>query len=102
MSLENVQNVIGLATVDRAFRDKLFSNPDEALKGHDLTPEEVSCLKALSREKFDAVSGELEEQILATAVGGSSQLPAVQLNAEQLQVIKRFDLGRFGQYANTN
>lgn len=100
MSLESVQNIIGKAAVDHQFRDKLFSNPDATLEGHDLTPEEVKCLKALSREKFDAVSGELEERILATAVGGAAA--STQLNAEQLQTIKRFDLGKFGEYANTN
>lgn len=100
MSLQSVQTVIGKAAIDRSYRDKLFSNPEEALKGLDLTPEEMTSLKGLSREKFDAVSGELEERILAETAGGA--VTTTQLNAEQFQVIQRFDLGRIGHVANTN
>ena len=100
MSLQAVQNVIGKAAVDRTYRELLFSKPDEALKGHDLSADEIQCLKTLSREKFDAVAGELEEKILAEAVGGTS---AVGFSNDQLlPAVKQFDLGRFGQYANTN
>ena len=100
MSLQTVQNVIGKAAVDRAYRDLLFSKPDEALKGQDLSPDEVKCLKGLSREKFDAVAGELEEKILAEAVGGAASY--VYNNEPAPAAVREFDLGRFGQYANTN
>lgn len=99
MSLESVQNVIGKAAVDRTYRELLFSKPDEALKGLDLTPEETTSLKGLSREKFDAVSGELEERILAQTAGGAA---ATELNAAQLPAIQHFDLARIGHVANTN
>ena len=101
MSLQAVQNVIGKAAVDRTYRELLFSKPDEALKGHDLSADEIKCLKALSRDKFDAVAGELEEKILAEAVGGGTS--AVGFSNEQLlPAVRQFDLGRFGEYANTN
>ena len=99
MALQSVQNVIGKAAVDRAYRELLFSKPDEALAGHDLSADEVACLKGLSREKFDAVAGELEEKMLAEAVGGAASYV---YNNEPTPAVRQFDLGRFGQYANTN
>lgn len=98
MSLQSVQNIIGKAAVDRAYRDLLFSKPDEAIKGFELTAQETASLKGLSREKFDAVAGELEDQILAEAVGGTDII----LQSQASQAIKQFDLSRFGMYANTN
>jgi hypothetical protein len=99
MSLQAVQTVIGKAAVDRAFRDVLFSKPDEALAGFDLSADEVASLKKLSREKFDAVAGELEEKILAEAVGGGATYV---YNNQPAPAIQQFDLSRFGYYANTN
>jgi len=100
MSFHNVQTIIGKATVDRAYRDLLFSQPDAALKGFELSAEETASLKALSREKFDAVAGELEEQILAGAVGGTGL--KLTENEQLLPAVRQFDLTRFGMYANTN
>ena len=57
MSFQNVRTIIGKATVDRAYRDLLFSSPDKALQGFELSAEETASLKALSREKFDAARG---------------------------------------------
>jgi hypothetical protein len=99
MAIKGVQNVIGKAAVDRAYRELLFSKPDEALAGQDLSTDEVACLKNLSREKFEAVVGELEEKMLAEAVGGAATYV---YNNEPTPAIRQFDLGRFGEYANTN
>ena len=99
MSLQAVQTVIGKAAVDRAYRDLLFSKPDEALAGFDLSADEIACLKKLEREKFDAVAVELEEKILAEAVGGGATYV---YNNQPSPAIQRFDLGKFGEYANTN
>ncbi len=99
MSLQSVQTIIGKAAVDKTYRDLLFSKPDEAFEGFELTPDEISSLKGLSREKFDAVAGELEEKILAEAVGGSATYIK---NEDLAPAVRQFDLGRFGYYANTN
>ena len=101
MSLQSVQNIIGKAAIDRAYRELLFSKPEEAVQGYELNPQELASVKALSREKFDAVVGELEEQILAQSAGGATTQGA-QLNAEQMDQVRRIDLSRFGMYANTN
>ena len=99
MSVKGVQNVIGKAAIDRAYRELLFSQPDQALQGQDLSAEEAASLKTLSRAKFEAVAGELEEQILAAGVGGAQG--GAQLGAGLPDTIKRFDLGGLGAYANT-
>ena len=99
MSFQSVQTIIGKATVDRVYRELLFSKPDEALQGFELSAEETASLKTLSREKFDAAAGELEQQILAEAVGGAAY---VNQNEQLLPAVRQFDLTRFGMYANTN
>ena len=90
MSLESVQTIVGKAVLDREYRELLFSHPDDALKGHDLAPGEISSLKALSREKFDAVAGDLEEQMLGSIVAGNLG-PGV-----REATIQPADLSRFG------
>ena len=63
MSLESVQTIIGRAVMEAEYRELLFSEPDKALEGYELTEEEAAALKGLERENFDAVAGELEERI---------------------------------------
>lgn len=63
MSTESVKKIIGRAVTEPEYRGVLFSDPDKALAGYDLTEEEAAALKGLEREKFDAVAGELEERI---------------------------------------
>ena len=63
MSQEAVQNLIGRAVMDKAFRELLFSDPNKALEGYDLSEEEVKALEELEAEEFEAISGELEEEL---------------------------------------
>ena len=63
MSLESVQTIIGRAVMEAEYRELLFSEPDKALEGYELTEEEAAALKGLERKRFDAVAGELEERI---------------------------------------
>ncbi len=56
MSMEAVQAIIRKSVIDRAFAKKLMRNVDAAVKGFDLTPEEISAVKAMQIEfeqKFD-------------------------------------------------
>jgi hypothetical protein len=71
VSLENVQTIIGRAITEAEYRELLFSDPDKALEGYELTEEEAAGLKGLEREKFDAVASELEERI--SRAGGLRQ-----------------------------
>ncbi len=76
MSEENVKKIIGRAVTDAAFRGLLFSRPDEALAGYDLTDDEIVSLKNLPREQFDSTAIQLEERVsragihLGDVVGG--------------------------------
>ena len=63
MSLQNVQAVIGRAVTEPEYRNLLFANPDKALEGYQLTPEEIKSLKGLKQEEVGGAMGELEERI---------------------------------------
>ncbi len=69
MSSESMQQIIGRAIAEESYRELLFSNPDQALAEYDLTAEEISALKGLKREEFDAAGGDLEERISKSFVG---------------------------------
>ncbi len=63
MSAENLEKVVARAVEDEKFRVLLFNNPGKALKGFDLTEEEIAILTNLEAENFDAEARELEERI---------------------------------------
>jgi hypothetical protein len=63
MTIESVKTVIGRAIVESEYRALLFSDPDRALEGYELTEEEAAALRGLERDRFDAVASELEERI---------------------------------------
>jgi len=48
--MEGVQAIIRKSIIDAAFARKLIRNPDDALAGFDLTPEEISAVKAMQIE----------------------------------------------------
>ncbi len=82
MSAESVQQIIGRAITEEAYRELLFSNPDQALAGFDLTAEETSALKGLKREEFDGAASDLEERISKSFMG-------VQIASQQSQSLNR-------------
>lgn len=51
--------IIERAIEDEQFRLLLFSKPEEALAGYDLTDEERSRLSGLNQENFDEFAGPL-------------------------------------------
>jgi hypothetical protein len=63
MSKEAVQTVIGKAVTDSKFRQALFASPEKALKGYDLTAEEIAGLKAIDSETMESLAGSLDERI---------------------------------------
>ncbi|EFO81008.1 hypothetical protein OSCT_1111 [Oscillochloris trichoides DG-6] len=70
MSQEVVQQIIGRAVTDAAFRQQLIDNAKEACKGYDLTPEELEALEALDAESLKAFAGSLDVRITKTAGKG--------------------------------
>jgi hypothetical protein len=63
MSQEAVQNLIGRAVMDEAFRKLLFSDPDKAFQGYDLTSEEKTLLRNLDPDEVSNFAGKLDERI---------------------------------------
>nr|UXE45377.1 hypothetical protein Hi04_10k_c4711_00023 [uncultured bacterium] len=101
MSVQNVTNIVSKAMRDRAFRDQLFSKPEQALKGYDLTPEEAKGLTAISRAEFDKIAAQLEEKILSQAVGGGVGAVGDASHAQATgQALKQLNLGTWGAYCN--
>jgi hypothetical protein len=96
MSHKDVEQIISRAVVDEQFRDLLFSSPNEALAGHDLSADERQALQGLSREKFDNALGDLE---LLSATGGVTTGGATTATP----IGTRFDWSRIGYNpSNTN
>jgi hypothetical protein len=63
MSQQTVQNIIGRAVMDAAFRSLLFSDPDKAFEGYDLTEEEKTLLRNLDADEVSGFAGKLDERI---------------------------------------
>ncbi len=63
MSIEAVKQIIGRALVEPAFRKQLFTDADGALKGYDLSEQELALLKDLPEESFESAAGELSARI---------------------------------------
>jgi hypothetical protein len=68
MSLGVVQKILGRMVAEREFRILVFTDPDKALAGYDLTEDEIKTLKGLSREKFDAAAANLGERVSMSAM----------------------------------
>ena len=71
MSLGVVQKILGRMVAEREFRILVFTDPDKALAGYDLTEMEIKTLKGLSREKFDAAAANLDERVSMSPMASS-------------------------------
>jgi hypothetical protein len=59
MSKSDVIAIIEKALDDDTYRNLLFNNPNEALKGYNLTDDERKRLSSLTPETFDDFAGPL-------------------------------------------
>ncbi len=91
MSAESVKQIIERAIAEEPFRELLFSNPNQALAGFDLTVDEIAALKGLKREEFDAAAGDLEQRISKSFAG----LPIASQQSQSMTRI-RFDFLKLG------
>ncbi len=64
MSKAGIEAVVNKAMADETFRRKLKENPDAALAGFDLTPEERSALKSGDSAKLKQLG--VDERISKT------------------------------------
>ena len=78
MSEETVQEVIIKAVSDPEFRELLFSDPDKALDGYELTEEEVESLKHVDRDSFEENLSELEERVSRAGLNLGSYSESIQ------------------------
>lgn len=69
MSTECVQTIIGRAVLEPDFRALLFSQPEKALEGYELTSDELASLKCLKPEEFDVIASQVEERISKSGIG---------------------------------
>jgi hypothetical protein len=86
MSAESVEQVIGKAVVDGEYRELLFSEPDKALEGYELTEEESTALKGIEREKLDAVVTVIEDRI--SRAGLSFSGAAIRADSQSMNIFK--------------
>jgi hypothetical protein len=70
MSQDAVSQIIGRAVTDAEFRQLLFSNPEQALQGYDLTDEEKEALENLEQEDLEDFSTKLDARITKRAWRG--------------------------------
>ena len=70
MSQEAVSQIIGRAVTDNEFRQLLFSNPEQALQGYDLTDDEKEALEDLKQEDLEDFSTKLDSRITKRAWRG--------------------------------
>ena len=70
MSQEAVSQIIGRAVTDDEFRQLLFSNPEQALQGYDLTDDEKEALEDLKQEDLEDFSTKLDSRITKRAWRG--------------------------------
>ncbi len=70
MSQNAVSQIIGRAVTDADFRETLFSNPEQALQGYDLTEDDKEALKNLKQEDLEDFSTKLDSRITKRAWRG--------------------------------
>src|SRR3990172_2459440 len=68
MSVQDTRKVVSRAVMDEEFRRTLFSDPDTALTGYDLTPDEVQALRSIPAETMDDFANHLEERISMSVI----------------------------------
>jgi hypothetical protein len=70
MSQEAIEQVLGRAATDSAFRAALIENARAACAGYDLTPEELDALEQLDAESLANFVGSLDRRISKTGGTG--------------------------------
>ncbi|HTE85864.1 MAG TPA: Os1348 family NHLP clan protein [Dehalococcoidia bacterium] len=63
MSLNAVQGIISRAVTDTEFREALRTNPDAVLGERDVTPDEVTAIKAMDWSAVSSVGTDVELRV---------------------------------------
>ncbi|MGB9737339.1 MAG: hypothetical protein C0184_07255 [Chloroflexus aggregans] len=70
MSQAAVEQIIGRAVVDPAFREQLIADARTACAGYDLTDEELEALEKLDVESLQTFAGKLDPRLTKSAGRG--------------------------------
>jgi hypothetical protein len=62
MSANAVESVLTRMMSDTSFAEQMFTQPESALNGFDLTAEEISALKSMPREEFHRIASATPEE----------------------------------------
>lgn len=73
MSKKSVAIVIGLAAVDKHYRDMLKSNPRDAMSGYGLTGEEMQAIAGMDHKSLDKVAEIIDHRMREWQVGWALQ-----------------------------
>jgi hypothetical protein len=82
-NFDPAQAVIGRAAMDPSFREQLFTDPDTALEGYELSEEEHTAIRGVDRDEFEKISDELLNRL----AGDTSDLQSIILEREMLDVL---------------
>ena len=74
VSAQHFQKLVVRALWEKDFRDLLFRNPDEAMKGFDLTRDERAELQRLEGERFEDLVAEVRMGLTTSLLKGGSDV----------------------------
>jgi ribosomal protein S12 methylthiotransferase accessory factor len=77
MSNESIERIVGRAVTNRAYRERLLARPEEALKGYQLTDEEMWRVKGWTNRTFEILIDDLESQVDRLCFDGSAGFRAL-------------------------
>ena len=75
MSAKEARKVVSRAIVEADFRERLYSNPGEALSEYDLTQEENDALRAIPAEFVENCAETLPERLSMSIFVGTGWVP---------------------------
>ena len=70
MPLGKLERILGRAATDSEFRKQMLEKPEAALREYDLTPEQISALKAIPSDALEKFASKITE-ILGKDLTGS-------------------------------
>jgi hypothetical protein len=72
MAKKSVEELIGRALTDKAFRDRLFAAPDATLaeEGYEVGPEIIEAIKSTNPDEVNAVAQGVENQLAQRKAAG--------------------------------
>ncbi len=80
MSAQSVESVLSRAMKDQSFAETLFTNPEKALAGYELTAEEKANLKGMDRATFASYANAGPDERKSMGIGFNHNETALRLD----------------------